>query len=47
MVTDRERDYLWNYYASDKRARINLGIRRRLAPLLERDRRRIDCHRAW
>lgn len=42
MVTDRERDYLWNYYASDRRARINLGIRRRLAPLLERDRRRIE-----
>lgn len=42
MVTDRERDYLWNYYASDTRARINLGIRRRLAPLLERDRRRIE-----
>ncbi|TWI52750.1 maltokinase [Pseudomonas duriflava] len=42
MVTDKERDYLWNYYASDRRARINLGIRRRLAPLLERDRRRIE-----
>ncbi len=42
MVTDRERDYLWNFYASDRRARINLGIRRRLAPLLERDRRRIE-----
>ena len=42
MVTDRERDYLWNHYASDKRARINLGIRRRLAPLLEHDRRRIE-----
>ncbi|WP_416772933.1 maltose alpha-D-glucosyltransferase [Pseudomonas sp. RHF3.3-3] len=42
MVTDRERDYLWNYYAADRRARINLGIRRRLAPLLERDRRRIE-----
>ena len=42
MVTDRERDYLWNHYASDKRARINLGIRRRLAPLLERDRRRVE-----
>ncbi|MBK1660153.1 maltose alpha-D-glucosyltransferase [Paracraurococcus ruber] len=42
MVTDRERDYLWNTYAADKRARINLGIRRRLAPLLERDRRRIE-----
>ncbi|SDV47651.1 maltose alpha-D-glucosyltransferase [Chitinasiproducens palmae] len=42
MVTDSERDYLWNTYASDRRARINLGIRRRLAPLLERDRRRIE-----
>jgi maltose alpha-D-glucosyltransferase/alpha-amylase len=42
MVTDHERDYLWNYYAADRRARINLGIRRRLAPLVERDRRRIE-----
>lgn len=42
MVTDKERDYLWNTYASDRRARINLGIRRRLAPLMERDRRRIE-----
>ena len=42
MVTDRERDYLWNTYASDRRARINMGIRRRLAPLLERDRRRVE-----
>lgn len=42
MVTDQERDYLWNYYAADQRARINLGIRRRLAPLVERDRRRIE-----
>ncbi|HEX4114197.1 MAG TPA: putative maltokinase, partial [Stellaceae bacterium] len=42
MVTDAERDYLWQAYASDRRARINLGIRRRLAPLLERDRRRIE-----
>ena len=42
MVTDKERDYLWNYYAADRRARINLGIRRRLAPLVERDRRRIE-----
>jgi maltose alpha-D-glucosyltransferase/alpha-amylase len=42
MVTDRERDYLWSTYAADKRARLNLGIRRRLAPLLERDRRRIE-----
>ncbi|GAB3550069.1 maltose alpha-D-glucosyltransferase [Noviherbaspirillum agri] len=42
MVTDRERDYLWDFYASERRARINLGIRRRLAPLLERDRRRAE-----
>ncbi|WP_334187775.1 putative maltokinase, partial [Noviherbaspirillum sp.] len=42
MVTDKERDYLWNHYASEKRARINLGIRRRLSPLLERDRRRAE-----
>ncbi len=42
MVTDKERDYLWNHYAADRRARINLGIRRRLAPLLERDRRRVE-----
>ncbi|WP_431096415.1 maltose alpha-D-glucosyltransferase [Polaromonas aquatica] len=42
MVTNRERDYLWNFYAEDRRARINLGIRRRLAPLLKRDRRRIE-----
>lgn len=42
MVTSSERDYLWDVYASDRRARINLGIRRRLAPLLERDRRRIE-----
>jgi maltose alpha-D-glucosyltransferase/alpha-amylase len=42
MVTDSERDYLWETYASDRRARLNLGIRRRLAPLLEHDRRRIE-----
>ncbi|MDQ0472963.1 maltose alpha-D-glucosyltransferase [Labrys wisconsinensis] len=42
MVTDLERDYLWETYAADRRARINLGIRRRLAPLLQRDRRRIE-----
>ncbi len=42
MVTDSERDYLWQTYASDRRARLNLGIRRRLAPLLERDRRRVE-----
>ncbi|GGF04861.1 alpha-amylase [Aliidongia dinghuensis] len=42
MVTDRERDYLWDVYAVDRRMRINLGIRRRLAPLMQNDRRRID-----
>jgi maltose alpha-D-glucosyltransferase/alpha-amylase len=42
MVTDQERDYLWSTYAADRRARLNLGIRRRLAPLLQRDRRRIE-----
>ena len=42
MVTDRERDYLWDFYAADKRARINMGIRRRLAPLLQNDRRKIE-----
>ena len=41
MVTSKERDYMYNMYASDKRARINLGIRRRLAPLLENDQERI------
>src|SRR5262249_26248665 len=33
MVTDEERDYMYNAYASDPRMRVNLGIRRRLAPL--------------
>jgi maltose alpha-D-glucosyltransferase/alpha-amylase len=42
MVTDLERDYMNDSYAEDKAMRINLGIRRRLAPLLENDRRRIE-----
>jgi maltose alpha-D-glucosyltransferase / alpha-amylase len=42
MVTDVERDYLWSTYAHDPRARINLGIRRRLAPLMDNDRRKIE-----
>ena len=42
MVTDEERDYLWDEYARNPAARLNLGIRRRLAPLLEGDRRRIE-----
>ena len=41
MVTNRERDYMYQMYAADPRARINLGIRRRLAPLLENDMDRI------
>jgi maltose alpha-D-glucosyltransferase/alpha-amylase len=42
MVTDEERDYLYQAYASDPQMRINGGIRRRLAPLMENDRRRIE-----
>jgi maltose alpha-D-glucosyltransferase / alpha-amylase len=41
MVTSRERDYMYQSYAADPRARLNLGIRRRLAPLLENDFERI------
>jgi len=42
MVTDEERDYMYRAYAQDPRARVNLGIRRRLAPLLRDDRRKIE-----
>src|SRR5580658_7033237 len=42
MVTDEERDYMYRVYADDPRARINLGIRRRLAPLLGNNRRKIE-----
>ena len=41
MVTHKERDYMYEMYAADPRARINVGIRRRLAPLLENDFQRI------
>jgi maltose alpha-D-glucosyltransferase/alpha-amylase len=41
MVTSKERDYMYRTYASDMQARINLGIRRRLAPLMENDPERI------
>ena len=41
MVTNKERDYMYHMYAADKRARVNFGIRRRLAPLLENDMGRI------
>jgi maltose alpha-D-glucosyltransferase / alpha-amylase len=46
MVTDEERDYMYRVYARDRDMRINLGIRRRLAPLLENDRRRIELMNA-
>jgi maltose alpha-D-glucosyltransferase / alpha-amylase len=42
MVTDEERDYMYRVYATDPHARINLGIRRRLAPLLANSRRKIE-----
>ncbi len=42
MVTDEERDYMYRVYASEQRMRINLGIRRRLAPLLGNHRRRVE-----
>ncbi len=46
MVTDEERDYMYRMYAQDPQTRINLGIRRRLAPLLGNDRRRIELMQA-
>ena len=42
MVTDEERDYMYRAYARDSRMRLNLGIRRRLAPLMGNNRRRIE-----
>jgi maltose alpha-D-glucosyltransferase / alpha-amylase len=42
MVTDEERDYLYNEYAKDRRMRLNLGIRRRLSPLLDNNRRQTE-----
>ena len=42
MVTDEERDYMYDEYAKDPTVRLNLGIRRRLAPLLDNDRRKIE-----
>jgi maltose alpha-D-glucosyltransferase/alpha-amylase len=46
MVCEDERDYMYRAYAHDPQMRINLGIRRRLAPLLENDRRRIELMNA-
>ncbi len=42
MVTEEERQWMWREYAPDPRMRLNLGIRRRLAPLLDNDRRKIE-----
>jgi len=42
MVTDEERDYMYQVYAADPQMRLNVGIRRRLAPLVENSRRRIE-----
>jgi maltose alpha-D-glucosyltransferase/alpha-amylase len=42
MVTDEERDYMYKVYARDPKAKINLGIRHRLAPLLDNNRRKIE-----
>jgi maltose alpha-D-glucosyltransferase/alpha-amylase len=42
MVTSEERDYMYDEFARDRRAKLNLGIRRRLAPLMEGDRRRVE-----
>jgi len=46
MVTDEERDYMYRAYAQDARMRVNLGIRRRLAPLLGNHRRTIELNNA-
>ncbi len=46
MVTDEERDYMYRVFAQDRNMRLNLGIRRRLAPLLENDRRRVELMNA-
>ncbi len=46
MVTDEERDYMYSEYAKDPRMRINVGIRRRLAPLMDNGRRQIELMNA-
>jgi maltose alpha-D-glucosyltransferase/alpha-amylase len=46
MVTDEERDYMYRAYAADPQMRVNVGIRRRLAPLLGNDRRKIELMNA-
>ena len=46
MVTDAEREWMWNFYAPDPEMRINQGIRRRFAPLLDNDKRKMDLMNA-
>ena len=46
MVTDEDRDYMWSEYAKDPRMKANIGIRRRLAPLLENDRNQMELFTA-
>jgi len=46
MVTDEERDYMYRAYAADPQMRVNVGIRRRLAPLMQNDRRKIELMNA-
>lgn len=46
MVTDEERDAMYRFYAADPQSRVNLGLRRRLAPLLRNDRRRMELMHA-
>ena len=46
MVTDEDRDYMWGEYAKDPRMKANVGIRRRLAPLLDNDRDQIELFTA-
>lgn len=46
MVTEDERQWMWQQYAPDPRMKLNLGIRRRLAPLLDNDRRKIELANA-
>ena len=46
MVTDEDRDYMWGEYAKDPRMKANIGIRRRLAPLLDNDINQIELFTA-
>src|SRR5205823_13201434 len=46
MVTDEDRDYMYREYAADPRMKINVGIRRRLAPLMDNGRRQIEMMNA-